>query len=403
MLVVVAGADRRCPPCSRPAAAPRTSASPAPTPTELPRAIQAQGDAVGITARVHRYDSVAAGEEAVRDGDVDVLVVDAQRLEWRRQADEQLRAVVTGAIQLVAVRERAAAAGISPDDLLALVAPVPVENVELGAVAGRSPDDETAAFVMTVVLFLAITTYGSLVLTGVVEEKSSRVVEVLLARMPARNLLAGKVAGIGLLGLAQIAVTALVALVAVSWPSTPSTSRPSEAPCSPGSSCGSCSATPCTPWCTARSARSRRGPRTPERRRTGDRRAASPPTSSPSPPSGSPDSRLGQAGLLLPGDRAASPCPTASPWARPPGGSRSSPSSSPSPPSPAWSCSAAGCTPAPSSTPAPPSSSVCVAPLAHPGPPRPKPALISPVDRCGARSRGGAGQQAGRVEERGTG
>ena len=68
---------------------------------------------------------------------------------------------------------------------------------------------------MTVLLFMAITTYGAMVLTGVVEEKSSRVVEVLLARMPARNLLAGKIAGIGLLGLAQIAVTAVVALVAV--------------------------------------------------------------------------------------------------------------------------------------------------------------------------------------------
>jgi ABC-2 type transport system permease protein len=47
-----------------------------------------------------------------------------------------------------------------------------------------------------------------------VEEKASRVVEVLLARMPARNLLAGKVAGIGLLGFGQFVVTALAALVA---------------------------------------------------------------------------------------------------------------------------------------------------------------------------------------------
>ena len=67
---------------------------------------------------------------------------------------------------------------------------------------------------MTALLLMAIVIYGNLVLTGVVEEKSSRVVEVLLARMPARNLLAGKVAGIGLLGLAQFAVTALAALVA---------------------------------------------------------------------------------------------------------------------------------------------------------------------------------------------
>ena len=69
---------------------------------------------------------------------------------------------------------------------------------------------------MTMVLFFAISTYGAMVLSGVVEEKSSRTVEVLLARMPARNLLAGKIAGIGLLGLAQIAATAIVALVAAS-------------------------------------------------------------------------------------------------------------------------------------------------------------------------------------------
>jgi ABC-2 type transport system permease protein len=152
----------------------------------------------------------------VRDGDIDVLVVDASQLEWRTRADEQLEAVVSGAIQLVAVRDRAAAAGMDPDELLAFVRPVPLTNVALGRVAGRSPDDETAAFIMTMVLFFAISTYGAMVLSGVVEEKSSRTVEVLLARTPARDLLAGKIAGIGLLGLAQIAATAVVALVAAS-------------------------------------------------------------------------------------------------------------------------------------------------------------------------------------------
>jgi ABC-2 type transport system permease protein len=183
-------------------------------PVALPGAAVAQGDAVDVTVRVHRFDDVTAGEQAVRDQDVDVLVVDGQQLQWRGEADERLRAVVTGAIQLVAVQERAAAAGIAPDELLLLVAPVAVDNEELGITAGRSPDDEAAAAVMSILLLMAILTYGNLVLTGVVEEKSSRVVEVLLARMPARNLLAGKVAGIGLLGFGQFAVTALAALVA---------------------------------------------------------------------------------------------------------------------------------------------------------------------------------------------
>jgi ABC-2 type transport system permease protein len=90
-----------------------------------------------------------------------------------------------------------------------------VSSVELGHVAGHSPADETAVMIMTLVLFFCITIFGAMVLNGVLEEKASRVVEVLLARIPARALLAGKIVGIGLLGLAQIAVTALAALVAV--------------------------------------------------------------------------------------------------------------------------------------------------------------------------------------------
>jgi ABC-2 type transport system permease protein len=169
-----------------------------------------------VTSHIHRYATLGEGERAVRDGSVDVLVADGRRLEWRRQNDEQLRAVVTGAIQLMAMRDRAAEAGISQDRMLAILAPVAVKNVEIGTAAGRSPDDETAAFIMTIVLFMTITTYGAMVLSGVVEEKASRVVEVLLARMPARNLLAGKIAGIGLLGLGQITVTAGIALAAAS-------------------------------------------------------------------------------------------------------------------------------------------------------------------------------------------
>jgi ABC-2 type transport system permease protein len=186
-----------------------------PAPATLGPALEAQGEAVETTIVLHRYDTAAAGEAAVRDGDVDVLVVDARRLEWRTRADEQLQAVVTGAIHLVAVQERAGVAGIDPDELARIVEPAAVTNVELGGRPGRSPDDETAAFIMTVVLFGAISTYGAMVLTGVVEEKSSRTVEVLLARMPARHLLAGKVAGIGVLGLAQVAASAAVALAAV--------------------------------------------------------------------------------------------------------------------------------------------------------------------------------------------
>jgi ABC-2 type transport system permease protein len=184
------------------------------TPT-LAATIVGQAHAVGITARIHRYESLAAGEQAVRQGHLSVLIADARRLEWQGSPDDQLKAVVTGAIQLDALRGRAAAAGIGSGTIAALMAPVTVTSTELGHVAGRSPADEFAVMIMTGVLFFSITTFGAMVLTGVLEEKSSRVVEVLLARIPARTLLAGKIVGIGLLGLAQTAVTALAALVAV--------------------------------------------------------------------------------------------------------------------------------------------------------------------------------------------
>ena len=184
------------------------------TPANLADTITAQGDAVGTKTDIRHYDTLAGAEQAVRDGSIDVLVVDASRLEWQRRADEQLKAIVTAAIQISAVQDRADAAGMSASDLARLLAPVAIRNVELGQVAGRSPDDETAAFIMTVLLFMTIATYGAMVLNGVVEEKASRVVEVLLARIPARSFLAGKITGIGLLGLGQVAVTALAALIA---------------------------------------------------------------------------------------------------------------------------------------------------------------------------------------------
>lgn len=185
-------------------------------PDELPITITTLSGSIGRSSTIHRYTDLASGERAVRDGDIDVLVVDGVRLEWRRATDAQLQAVVEGAIQVVTVQQRAAAAGMSPSELATLVAPVPITNITLGQVAGRSRDDETAAFIMTVLLFMGISTYGAMVMSGVVEEKASRVVEVLLARMPARTLLAGKIAGIGVLGLAQIAVTVIVAFVAQS-------------------------------------------------------------------------------------------------------------------------------------------------------------------------------------------
>ena len=72
-------------------------------------------------------------------------------------------------------------------------------------------------FITAIVTFMMIQIYGSFVAMGVIEEKSSRVIEILLAHLRPRDLLAGKIIGIGVLALAQtvILIGGLIAALSV--------------------------------------------------------------------------------------------------------------------------------------------------------------------------------------------
>ena len=99
--------------------------------------------------------------------------------------------------------------------------------------------------------------------TGVVEEKNNRVVELILATVRPRHLLAGKVIGIGLLGFAQLALIAglAAALLAAGVFDAPADSAATSRSSSPGSRSGSRS----TPSPTPPPARSPPASRTPTR------------------------------------------------------------------------------------------------------------------------------------------
>ena len=68
------------------------------------------------------------------------------------------------------------------------------------------------AFFTILILYGQLLTYGFWVASGVVEEKASRVVEILLSTIRPRELLAGKVIGLGLLGLGQLLIVAAFGL-----------------------------------------------------------------------------------------------------------------------------------------------------------------------------------------------
>ena len=135
---------------------------------------------------------MAEGEHAVRDREVDVLLIDGNRLEWRGTPDSTLTAFIANAVQAIHIREQADRLGISTEEVARLLVPVTLISRSIGSASNADEDADTVGFITVGALFMMISFYAGFVLTGVVQEKSNRVAEVLLARMPAREVLAGK-------------------------------------------------------------------------------------------------------------------------------------------------------------------------------------------------------------------
>lgn len=117
-------------------------------------------------------------------------------LTFRERSDGALQAVVNATV----VQLRAGSAAAPP--AVAILRP-PAES-EVTAIL--------FANLGVILMFIGIMAYGSWVLTGVVEEKQSRVVEVVLSTVRPRDLLMGKVLGIGILAIIQLAVLVAVAV-----------------------------------------------------------------------------------------------------------------------------------------------------------------------------------------------
>ncbi len=182
------------------------------TPAGLPQAIFAQAAAAGLTVTVGAAPSRASAAALVEQGKVTVAVIGGQEVIWKNAENTRLAPALDTALAQVAIGQRARALGLTPGQLRDLLAPPKPAVTRLHAQPDRTPQTIIALIGM-VLLFVALNFYGNYVLTGVVEEKTSRVVEVLLARVRPADLLAGKVVGIGILGISQFAALAVVAAV----------------------------------------------------------------------------------------------------------------------------------------------------------------------------------------------
>ncbi len=115
-------------------------------------------------------------------------------------ASPQLQAVTSAAV--ISLRAGGSAGLLAPPRVTAISPPT---------------DEDMTALVFAnagiILMFIGIFSYGTWVLTGVVEEKQSRVVEVVLSTVRPRDLLMGKVIGIGVLALAQLVILVAAGIV----------------------------------------------------------------------------------------------------------------------------------------------------------------------------------------------
>jgi ABC-2 type transport system permease protein len=172
----------------------------------------------GIGCRHRRRGTGRAGrcaEARLRDGEIDVFVdAELSTVTWDETVDSELERIVDTAWATSSVSIAAAEAGLADAEIESILSPDPLTSAVIDP-----RDDELlgllVGFASAVLLFISITTFGGYVLTGVVEEKSTGVVEVLLSHVRAHQLMAGKVFGVGAVALTQFTAAVLAGLVSL--------------------------------------------------------------------------------------------------------------------------------------------------------------------------------------------
>ncbi|HEY4633895.1 MAG TPA: ABC transporter permease [Candidatus Limnocylindrales bacterium] len=192
-----------------------------PAPAGLASAVAATAAQFEREVVVTDYPDDSAADAALEAGDVDIVVDVAAdlsapgALRFAEETDQATAQMVSAAIIGLRVNELLGAAGVDPGDLAAASSPPTISALD-----PQTEDDQAKFFVANigaVLILVGIFSFGFTVLTGVVEEKQSRVVEVVLSTVRARDLLMGKVLGIGILGIVQLAVFVVAALMAASF------------------------------------------------------------------------------------------------------------------------------------------------------------------------------------------
>lgn len=164
------------------------------------------GRSAGVVVRPQVLRDRNAAALAVREGRIDAALVGGTRVLTLAGLPQVLGSIMGRATVETRVRDRLGTEAIDLLDAPALE----IERLEVDSDRVRA--NRPLVFVGTTLTYFMILSYGMVVAIGVLEEKSSRVSELILAAVPPQRLLAGKIVGIGLVAVVQLAVVGAAAL-----------------------------------------------------------------------------------------------------------------------------------------------------------------------------------------------
>ncbi len=166
-----------------------------------------------VAVDVRRLAGEDEGRRLVASGELDAALGDG-KVVVERDLGDRLGLIVQEANRQVAGEAALAGAGVQGEAAARILVPEPLGVQALDPESDEDTTKQGLVFFGTLMLYGQLLGFGYWVSSGVVEEKASRVVEVLLAKAPANHLLAGKVLGIGVVGLVQLVALVVIGLIA---------------------------------------------------------------------------------------------------------------------------------------------------------------------------------------------
>ncbi len=179
--------------------------------------LSASAKSLGQTVATRTVPDEATGRAEVNSGKLDALLVgdgSTVQVVVKKDLDTKLGNVLHVLAGQVAFNQKIESLGGDPAEVNAAVAAAPVRVTSLQRPHAYNTQQLVLGIIAGILIYLSLLLSGQMVAQGVVEEKSSRVVELLLSAIRPWQLMAGKVLGLGIVGFLQMVVVGGVGLIA---------------------------------------------------------------------------------------------------------------------------------------------------------------------------------------------